>query len=154
MYDLLIKNGRLLEPGSSINCAGDLAVHCGKIKAVGKVSSREAETVVDVPGSYVLPGLIDHHAHVNYRGNDFSMPAEIAHFPNGVTIVVDGGSTGVSGFESFYCNVIATAVIGIKSYLHVSSIGQTGDCTLEDADPKKWTKKRSFQSAGNTDITS
>lgn len=142
MFDLLIKNGHLFDPGESIDCTGDIAVSCGKIEAIGKIRAEEGETVIDVHGNYILPGLIDHHAHVNYRGNDFSMPAEIAHFPNGVTTVVDGGSTGVSGFESFYCNVVTSAVIRIKSYLHVSSIGQTRDCTLEDADPQKMDEKR------------
>lgn len=142
MFDLLIRNGRLFDPGESIDCIGDIAVDCGRIRTIGKIAAEEGETVIDVHGSYVLPGLIDHHAHVNYRGNDFSMPAEVACFPNGVTTVVDGGSAGVSGFESFYCNVIASAVIGIKSYLHVSSIGQTRDCTLEDADPAKMDEKK------------
>lgn len=144
MFELIIKRGHLFDPEQEIDFVGDIGIGNGKIQEIGNIDLNEHPDAVIIEGNekLVLPGLIDHHAHVNYRGNDFSMPAEIAHFPNGVTTVVDGGSAGVSGFDAFYCNVIAPSIIRIKSYLHVSSLGQTQNCTLENADPQKMDTKK------------
>lgn len=64
-YDLILQGGTLYDP-----CAGtmelcDLAIKDGKIAARGKnLNAADAETVMDVTGLIVSPGLIDMHCHV------------------------------------------------------------------------------------------
>ena len=73
-YDLILQGGTLYDP-----CAGtmelcDLAIKDGKIAARGKnLNVADAETVMDVTGLIVSPGLIDMHCHV-YPVFPYQMP--------------------------------------------------------------------------------
>ena len=61
-YDLLIKNGFLVDGSGAPGRTGDVAVAAGEIVALGKVDGRAAETV-DAAGLVVAPGFIDVHTH-------------------------------------------------------------------------------------------
>ncbi len=67
MYDLLIKNGKLVFADGIQD--GSIAVKNGKIAAIlcGCVDA-EAKEVIDAGGKYVMPGAIDTHAHLNDPG--------------------------------------------------------------------------------------
>lgn len=120
--DLLLKNGHIFNPKRGIDYVGDLAVNRGKI--VPKPEDCQAKKVVDVKGMLVVPGLMDVHAHINFRGGYTSMPPDIACLSTGVTACVDAGSTGVSNCpalvhsfhnhltrEKFMLNVSACGII-------------------------------------------
>ncbi len=61
-YDLLIRNGRVVDGSGAPAFHADVAVKQGKIVGVGKVSGA-AEEVIDAEGRVVAPGFIDHHTH-------------------------------------------------------------------------------------------
>src|SRR5438067_12000665 len=61
-YDLLIKNGRVVDGSGEPAFQADVAVHRGKIVGVGK-SLGAAERTIDAAGRVVAPGFIDHHTH-------------------------------------------------------------------------------------------
>lgn len=62
--DLVIKNSRLVIPGTGIVEAG-LAVEEGKISAITKDTNLpEANRTIDARGNFVLPGAIDPHTHI------------------------------------------------------------------------------------------
>src|SRR5260370_18623308 len=65
-YDLLLRGGRVIDPAQGLDGVLDVAVHDGRIAAVGKNLPGPAKQTVDVGGKLVLPGLIDTHPHV-YR---------------------------------------------------------------------------------------
>lgn len=142
MLDLIIKNGRLLDPRSSLNKEGDLGIKGRKIAAAGELSGREALHVIDAKGCYVTPGLIDFHAHAAYGLSDFSMPADVVQLPNGVTSMVDAGSAGASDFEAFYRHNITASVLTIKSLLNVASIGQLSHRINENPDPALFEREK------------
>ncbi len=61
-YDVLIKNGRVIDGSGMPAFAGDVAVKDGKIAEIGKLSGA-ADQVVDVGGQVIAPGFIDNHCH-------------------------------------------------------------------------------------------
>jgi N-acyl-D-amino-acid deacylase len=61
-YDLLIKNGRIVDGSGGPSYKGDVGVKDGKIVEIGKLSGPAARTV-DAEGLVVAPGFIDNHCH-------------------------------------------------------------------------------------------
>jgi N-acyl-D-aspartate/D-glutamate deacylase len=61
-YDLLVKNGRIVDGSGMPAFFGDVAVRNGKIVEVGKLSGSATRTI-DAEGLVVAPGFIDNHCH-------------------------------------------------------------------------------------------
>lgn len=61
-YDLLIRNGRVIDGSGSPARSADLAIKDGKIVRLGTVEGS-AKTVIDAQGKVVAPGFIDVHTH-------------------------------------------------------------------------------------------
>lgn len=61
-YDLLIKNGYLIDGSGMPAFHGDVAVAGGKIIELGRLSGS-AKRVMDVDGLVIAPGFIDNHCH-------------------------------------------------------------------------------------------
>src|SRR5579884_678424 len=61
-YDVLIRNGRIVDGSGMPSFMGDVAVKNGKIVELGKLSDA-ADQVVDAEGRVVSPGFIDNHCH-------------------------------------------------------------------------------------------
>ena len=63
--NILIKNGRILDPATGTDMVGEILIEDGKIAEVGEKLEAEAERVVDAAGCYVMPGLIDLHVRLS-----------------------------------------------------------------------------------------
>ncbi|PKB66186.1 MAG: hypothetical protein BZY81_07630 [SAR202 cluster bacterium Io17-Chloro-G4] len=61
-YDLLIKNGRVIDGSGGPGFYADVAVVKGKIVGVGKFNESATRTI-NAEGRVVAPGFIDHHTH-------------------------------------------------------------------------------------------
>jgi N-acyl-D-amino-acid deacylase len=61
-YDVLIKNGVVIDGSGMPGFRGDVAVKDGKIAEIGKLSGA-ADQVVDAGGQAIAPGFIDNHCH-------------------------------------------------------------------------------------------
>jgi N-acyl-D-amino-acid deacylase len=64
-YDLLIKNGRVMDGTGNPWFPGDIAVQDGRIAAVGKLDDAQAARVIDATGKFIAPGFIDIHSHAD-----------------------------------------------------------------------------------------
>lgn len=64
-FDLLIRNGRLLDGTGNPWFPADIAVQGGRIVAVGSLPNAQAARVIDATGKYVAPGFIDIHSHAD-----------------------------------------------------------------------------------------
>ncbi|MGH7312387.1 MAG: N-acyl-D-amino-acid deacylase family protein [Candidatus Rokuibacteriota bacterium] len=61
-YDLVIKNGMVVDGTGFARYRADVAVKDGTIVEIGKVGGA-AETTIDADGLFVAPGVIDLHTH-------------------------------------------------------------------------------------------
>jgi dihydroorotase/N-acyl-D-amino-acid deacylase len=58
-FDLIIRNGRIIDGTGSPWFSGDVAVRGGKIAAVGSLAGASARQTIDAAGKVVAPGFID-----------------------------------------------------------------------------------------------
>ena len=63
MYDILIRNGKVITGMGNPWLFSDVAIAKDKIVKIGKLSKAEAKTVIDAEGHFVCPGFIDGHSH-------------------------------------------------------------------------------------------
>jgi len=89
--ELLIKNGRVIDPANNIDKICDLLIVDGKIASVGKIE-KHAQTVIDASGKLVTPGLIDIHVHFREPGDEEEE-----------TIASGSAAAVAAGFTSVVC---------------------------------------------------
>jgi len=87
MYELIIKNGKIIDGTGSPSYLGDIAIKDGKISAVGK-ALKDAEKVIDATGLTVTPGFIDSHSHSDSAL--FTYPDLIEKIEQGITTSIAG----------------------------------------------------------------
>lgn len=66
-YDVIIRNGRVLDGSGNPWFRADVALRGERIAAVGDLSGAQAERAIDAAGLYVAPGFIDSHSHAAGR---------------------------------------------------------------------------------------
>jgi N-acyl-D-amino-acid deacylase len=86
-YDLLIKNGAVIDGTGAPRHQADIAVKDGKVAEIGRIGDG-ATKVIDVDGCVVAPGFIDPHTH--YDAQICWDPAISPSLWHGVTSVVMG----------------------------------------------------------------
>ena len=92
--DVLLKGGHVIDPKNGIDEPRDVAVRGDKIAAVDRdLPVKGAGQVIDVAGLYVVPGLVDIHAHMyatpghrNAWAGDNSILPDGFSFRSGVTL--------------------------------------------------------------------
>ncbi len=86
-FDLLIKNGRVVDGSGAPSFDGDVGVKDGHIVEVGKLSGG-AKQVLDVQGQVISPGFIDNHCH--FDGQVLWDPLCTFSVYHGATTVING----------------------------------------------------------------
>lgn len=63
---ILLRGGRVVDPGSGSDAIADVLVDENTVRAVGRdLAATDTTTVVDVSGLIVGPGFVDLHSHVH-----------------------------------------------------------------------------------------
>jgi N-acyl-D-aspartate/D-glutamate deacylase len=87
-YDLIIRNGTIVDGLGGEPYVGDVAVRDGVIEAVGSVNGEGARREIDATGLLVTPGFVDLHTH--YDGQAIWSERLTPSSAHGVTTVVVG----------------------------------------------------------------
>jgi len=88
MFDLLIKNGTLVDGSGASAYRSDLAVADGKIAKIAPAIASPARRTIDAAGKYVTPGFIDIHRHADIKL--FKADFGAAELHQGLTTIVNG----------------------------------------------------------------
>ncbi len=146
-FDLLIQGGYVIDDRNGVDGLRDVGIKDGKIAAVAEhLDAKNALKTVDVTGLYVTPGLIDIHVHAyagtgergSYAGDNSVYPDGFT-LRNGVTTVVDAGSSGWRSFDDFKQRVIDREKTSVLAEINIVGAGMRGgpwEQDLADMDGK------------------
>lgn len=95
MYDIIIKNGAILDGTGAREFAGDVGVKEGMIATLGNLNGERAEKTIDAKGCYVAPGFVDINNHSDTHWQVFLNPNLESLVRQGITTIV-GGNCGSS----------------------------------------------------------
>lgn len=101
-YDILIRNGQIVDGSGTPWFSGDVALRDDRIAAIGMVEPLYANRVIEARGKIVCPGFIDLHTH-----------ADLAHLadPDASPRVMQGVTTDVLGQDGLsYAPVTANSL--------------------------------------------
>ncbi len=85
---MLIRGGRVFDGNGSPGVTADVAIHEGKVQAVGPALPQMGRREVDARGCWVMPGMLDIHTH--YDAEIEAMPGLGESVRHGVTTIVMG----------------------------------------------------------------
>lgn len=92
--NLLILNGRVIDPVHHRDETADVLVEDGKINRIGKIPKGSVHkpdlTVIDASGKWVVPGLVDLHVHLRQPGQEYKEDIR-----SGTEAAAAGGFTSV-----------------------------------------------------------
>ncbi len=124
MFDILLKDGLLIDPSQGIHKVGSVAIQDSKIVAVGEDTfETEAEKVFNMEGKIIAPGLIDIHCHPAAGFSWLGVPADEIGLNSGVTLLCDGGTSGSANFEAMRLFIVEPAKTDIFCFLNLSNTG-------------------------------
>ncbi|MSQ08877.1 MAG: amidohydrolase/deacetylase family metallohydrolase [Dehalococcoidia bacterium] len=124
-YDIVIKNGTVIDPSQGLHAKRDVAIAGGRIAAVAEhIPDKDAHDVIEAHGLLVTPGLVDLHVHVWWGVAHLAVEADPSCLARGATTVVDAGSSGsntIAGFHRYVMDQVDTRVL---AFLNISGMGQ------------------------------
>ena len=88
MYDIVVKNGLIVDGSGMPGYRSDLGIKAGKVAHIGRIEDAQGSQIIDAEGCVVAPGFIDPHTHFDAQllWDGEARPA-LAH---GITTVVPG----------------------------------------------------------------
>src|ERR1700722_3775068 len=93
MSDMLILNGRVVDPANGLDAERDVLLRHGRVAAVempGALRVAKAKDTIDAKGMIVAPGLVDVHVHLREPGQTYKESIK-----TGTAAAAAGGFTSV-----------------------------------------------------------
>ncbi|MBL7873823.1 MAG: D-aminoacylase [Cyclobacteriaceae bacterium] len=115
-FDILIKNGKIVDGTGNSWFYGDVGILKDKIVWIGKAETATGLRVLDARGLIVAPGFIDVHAHI--EGGELTTPTADNFIHDGVTSVVTGNCGGSNLDIANYFNRLDS----IKTSINIASL--------------------------------
>lgn len=136
-FDLVIQNGRLIDPAEGRDGAFDIAFRNGKVAEVAPTIDPGNAPTVDARDRYVVPGLVDAHVHVYEGVSHYGIPPDPTCLAQGATTVLDAGSAGADTFKGFRKYIIEASETRVLAMLNISSMGMISE-EVGELDDIKW----------------
>jgi dihydroorotase len=141
-YDLLLKDGHVIDGRNGIDAVRDVAIKDGRIAAVASnIPSTQATKTVDAAGLYVTPGLVDIHVHgyhgekgTAYAGGPLGVPIDAFSLRSCVTTVADAGSPGWRNFDDYKARIIDKSKTRVTAFLNIVGHGMGGGAVEQNLD--------------------
>ena len=121
-YDVLIKNGHVIDPAAGTDGLASVGIRAGRVAACGTLTDASGALEIDASGWLVLPGLVDFHTHLFHAGSALGAHPELVCLPQGVTTAVEAGSAGLSAF-GLLAAAMETSPLRMKACLYVQDDG-------------------------------
>lgn len=123
-FDLLLKNGLVIDPLSQLQGQYDIGIHQGHIVSIHPPSvEKDGKEILDASGYVISPGLIDLHAHVFTDDTVLGIQADFVGVQQGVTTLVDAGSAGAATFPKFMQQVVKKNATQVLAWLNIAEDG-------------------------------
>src|SRR5262250_33005 len=125
-FDLVIKNGDVLDPSQSLRGKRDIGIRYGVSEALdAEIAADRALRVIDAGGKLVTPGLVDLHSHVYPYGSALGIPADELTAHQCTTTCVSAGDAGANNFAGFRRFIVAQTRTRLYAFVHIANIGLT-----------------------------
>ena len=151
-YDLVLRNGRLVDGSGGPWYRGDIAIRGDAIVKVAASITDPAVRVIDVQGQVIAPGFIDIHTHA--RGGIFQTPTAENYVRQGVTTLIEGpdGSSPVPLKPFFEKLEALPKAVNIGSFIGQGSVRSAviGNANRQPT-PEELEKMRSLVDQGMKD---
>ncbi len=95
MFDIIIKNGVIVDGSGAKKYSADLGIKGDKIEKIENLKETGAKKIIDAKGLYVAPGFIDIHNHSDSYWTLFKIPRLESLITQGITTII-GGNCGSS----------------------------------------------------------
>ena len=141
MTNLVIKNGRVLDPANGRDEVTSILVENGVVKKIGRVRDTGNAQIVDATGLLVCPGFIDLHTHLREPGREDKETIQ-----TGTRAAAAGGFTSVcaipntnpvidsqTGLKFVFARAETDACVNVFPYAAVTK-GQAGEEIVDFGD--------------------
>ena len=122
LYDLLIRNGKVIDGSGNPWFRADIGVLNGKIAAIGHLDSTQAKRTIDATGLVVSPGFIDVHTHV--ESGIMRVPTADNYILDGVTSIITGNCGGSEdNLTAFFSKMMKMGIsLNVASFIGHNNI--------------------------------
>src|SRR5689334_3309411 len=115
-YDIIIRNGKIIDGTGNSWYYGDIAVRDGRIAKIGQLGNATANKIIDATGLIVAPGFIDVHTHI--EDDEVKNPTADNFIYDGVTTVV----TGNCGSSKVNIGQYLATIDSLKTSINVATL--------------------------------
>jgi N-acyl-D-amino-acid deacylase len=136
-YDIVIRNGKVIDGSGTPWFYADVAISEGKIAKIGDLRNAASKLLIDAQGRVVAPGFIDVHTHAD--DDLYKLPQAENFIRDGVTTIITGNCGGsvrdvAQYFENLRKRGVAVNVgtlYGHNTILRAVKGDKAGDLTPE-----------------------
>ncbi len=152
VYDLVVRNGRIVDGSGSPWYRGDVAIRGDAIVRIARRIDEPAARTIDAGGNVVAPGFIDIHTHA--RRDILAVPTADNYVRQGVTTLIEGPDGGSPiPLKPFLDQVAATRIVpNLGTFIGQGSVREAViGTTNRAATPDEMEKMRALVRQGMDD---